>query len=114
MASCAEIDMTQTPTEQRVERLHRQLGVLRSRIAILPQPAQAEFAPLVDDLEAHLGRVGRQREGIRGVIEEIRAIDKCLRFELAVSQPDTSAGDSAACCRSLSRRRRSPSAATPT
>jgi hypothetical protein len=88
MVTRAEIDMAGDRKEQRVERLRRQLGALRSRIAILPQVAHAEFGPLVDDLETHLGEAGPEREGIRRMVEEIRAIDKCLRFELAVSLRD--------------------------
>jgi hypothetical protein len=57
-------------------------------MALLPQLPQTEFRPLLDDLEAQLEQAGRQRGGLRRLLDEIRAIDKCVRFELAVSQQD--------------------------
>jgi hypothetical protein len=54
-------------------------------MALLPRLAQTEFRPLVDDLEAQLELAGRERGGVRRLLDEIRAIDKCVSFELAVS-----------------------------
>jgi hypothetical protein len=108
--TCAESDMAPDQRQRRVEWLRRQLGALRSRIAILPPVAQAEFAPLVDDLESHLAQAARQREGMRRVVEEMRAIDKCLRFEQAVSLRDVSAVAAQRCSEGESHRRRDFSA----
>ncbi len=78
------------PHEKRhaAERLQTQLAALRSRLARLPQSAQAEFRPLVDDLQLQLERPGRPRGDIRRWLDEIRAIDKCVRFEQAVPLQD--------------------------
>jgi hypothetical protein len=57
-------------------------------MALLPELAQTEFRPLLDDLEAQLEQAGRYRGGVRRLLDEIRAIDKCVRFELAVSLQD--------------------------
>ena len=70
------------------ERLQTRLAALKSRIARLPQTAQAEFRPLVDDLQTQLERPGRPRGEVRRLLEEIRAIDKCVRFEQAVPLQD--------------------------
>lgn len=80
--------MAQYHKQRRVEWFRARLGALRSRMALLPQPVQTEFRPLVDDLEAQLELAGQQRGGIRRLLDEIRAIDKCVRFELAVSVQD--------------------------
>jgi hypothetical protein len=54
-------------------------------MALLPRLAQTEFQPLLDDLETQLALAGREQGGIRRLLDEIRAIDKCVSFELAVS-----------------------------
>lgn len=85
VAAWPETAMTRDQKPQRVERLRARLGALRSRMALLPRLAQTEFRPLVDDLEAQLELAGRERGGVRRLLDEIRAIDKCVSFELAVS-----------------------------
>jgi hypothetical protein len=82
--------VTQELKQRRVEWLRRQVGALRSRLAILPQLAQSELGPLLDDLEAQLDLAGGQRGEMRRLLDELRAIDKCVRFELAVSRQEVS------------------------
>jgi len=74
--------------QQRVEWLRARLGALRSQIGLLPQQAQTEFRPLVDDLAAQLEESARKRGGVRRLLDEIRAIDKCLHFERTMSLQD--------------------------
>jgi len=80
--------MARNQKQRRVEWLRTQLAALRSRLATLPQLAQTEFRPLIDDLDAQLEPAGRQRGGVRRLLDEILAIDKCVRFEMAVSLQD--------------------------
>lgn len=72
-----------------VRRLLTQLAALKSRIALL-QTAQAEFRSLVDDIEAQLERPGLPRGVVRRLLDDIRAIDMCVHFELNVPLQDAS------------------------
>jgi hypothetical protein len=105
MVSRLEISMAPEQKQRRMEWLRSRLGVLRSRIAILPQVAQAEFQPLVDNIEAHLEQAGRQPDGVRRLIDEFRAIDKCVRFEMAVSLRDVPPSAAEDCSGSQPHRR---------
>jgi hypothetical protein len=78
------MDMARHENWSVAERLQTRLAALKSRIARLPQTAQTEYRPLVDDLEVQLGRPGRPCGEVRRLLDDIRAIDKCVRFELAI------------------------------
>jgi hypothetical protein len=70
------------------ERLQARLAALKARIAPLPAATRREFQPLVEDLEIQMKRSRRDRDALRRLRDEMRAIDKCVRFELVVLLPD--------------------------
>ena len=73
------------------EQLRDHLDSLRSCMPALSQATQAEFLPLIDELERRLGRDPPQPAEAARLLAEIEAIDKCVRFELAISLAEATA-----------------------
>jgi hypothetical protein len=90
------------------EQLRAQLESLRSQIPLLPSPTQAEFLPLVDALERRLRPDQPRPAEVAQLLVEIDAIDKCVRFEVAISLAEFTARSPEAGSADNPRRRLDP------
>lgn len=70
------------------EPLRAELDALRSLIARLPRQERDEFQPLVEELQGQRQRNTPNPAESRRQLQEIRAIAKCVEFELDIWQSD--------------------------
>jgi hypothetical protein len=66
------------------ELLNLRLDALHSQIKRLPSDTQPEYLTLLDELKTQVPSQAEESPNAFGLLDEIKAISKCLQFEIGV------------------------------